>query len=192
MTDDSKPQPRSGQFHAVRFYENDDALCRIVAEFLAEGFSQTLPAVIIATPDHTQLIDRQLHARGFDVVRLKETGDLVLLDAGATLAQFMRDGMPDQPLFTAAMTPIIEVASRRHPSGVIRMYGEMVDLLWRAGRTVAAVRLEMLWNELARTAQFALLCGYSMGNFYKDASVEEICRQHTHVISATGERGIVQ
>jgi hypothetical protein len=73
----------------------------------------------------------------------------------------------------------------------IRAFGEMVDVLWRAGETVAAVKLEVLWNELARTHNFSLLCGYSMGNFYKSAAIDEICGHHTHVVSATGEYGRV-
>lgn len=44
----------------------------------------------------------------------------------------------------------------------------------------------MLWNQLALTHDFSLLCGYAMGNFYKDAAVEDICRQHSHVVSAEG------
>ena len=34
-----------------------------------------------------------------------------------------------------------------------------MDLLWKDGLTTAAVRLEMLWNQLARTQDFSLLCG---------------------------------
>jgi hypothetical protein len=51
--------------------------------------------------------------------------------------------------------------------------------------------IEKVWNELATTHRFSLLCGYSMGNFYKDAAQEEICRQHTHVLSETGETAAV-
>ena len=51
----------------------------------------------------------------------------------------------------------------------------------------AAIRLEMLWYQLANTHQFSLLCGYSMGHFYKDAAYDDICTQHTHVISVEGE-----
>jgi hypothetical protein len=43
----------------------------------------------------------------------------------------------------------------------------MVDLLWRGGQAEAAIRLEVLWNELASTRTFSLLCGYAIGNFYK-------------------------
>jgi hypothetical protein len=46
-----------------------------------------------------------------------------------------------------------------------------------------AVRLETLWNQLAQSHAFGLLCGYSMGHFYKDAAHQEICRLHTHVSS---------
>jgi hypothetical protein len=62
----------------------------------------------------------------------------------------------------------------------------MVDVLWKQGRTVAATRLEMLWNDLARSHDFALLCGYAMGNFYKGTAVEEICAHHSHVLSSEG------
>jgi hypothetical protein len=45
----------------------------------------------------------------------------------------------------------------------IRAYGEMVDLLWKDGRSAASIKLEMLWNRLAGTHDFSLLCGYAMG-----------------------------
>jgi hypothetical protein len=60
----------------------------------------------------------------------------------------------------------------------------MVDLLWKDDQHVAAIVLEMLWNKLAATEDFSLRCGYSMGNFYKDASVADICSQHTHAFGA--------
>jgi hypothetical protein len=62
----------------------------------------------------------------------------------------------------------------------------MVDVLWQNGEGDAAIRLEVLWNELARTKAFSLLCGYSVGHFYKDASFDEICAQHSHIVSADG------
>ena len=56
--------------------------------------------------------------------------------------------------------------------------------LWRAGNSQAAVRLEELWNELAETHPFSLLCAYVMGNFHRashQADIEQICGAHTHV-----------
>jgi hypothetical protein len=179
----------SGHFHAVRFYESAAALSRIVAEFLGEGISQGCPALVVATPDHRAAIESELHTRGFDVPRLRAIGLLTIADADDTLQRFMRDGMPDSLLFKRTLQPTLEEISGAGAGRAIRAYGEMVDVLWRGGQSVAAVKLEILWNELARTHDFSLLCGYSMGHFYKSASVEEICQQHTHVVSASGAFG---
>ncbi len=56
-------------------------------------------------------------------------------------------------------------------------------MLWKRGLADAAIYLEILWNRLAARYAFALLCGYRMGNFYRQAEkFEEVCRQHTHVM----------
>jgi hypothetical protein len=170
-------------FHAVRFYENTTTLCRIVADFVGEGFAAGSPALVIATPEHRDAIIEELTLRGRDTARLQAAGQLVFEDAERMLATFLRDGMPDGELFRSAVGPVLQAITSMHGPRVIRTYGEMVDVLWRGGHTVAAVRLEMLWNELAQTHDFALLCGYSMGNFYKDASIEEICSTHTDVLA---------
>jgi hypothetical protein len=150
-----------------------------------------LPAIVIATPAHREAIVTQLQARSFDVHRLQENGDLILLDADDMLSMFMVDGMPDADRFQTAMVAVIEQACHGRRDCVIRAYGEMVDVLWRAGQTVAAVRLETLWNQLAQTHAFSLLCGYSMGNFYKDAAQEEICSHHSHIVSEHGHAATV-
>jgi hypothetical protein len=190
-----KPSNRTavefGHFHAVRFYRDAESLARLVGDFLGEGFRQDQPAIVIATPAHRDGIVQHLTAQMFEIRRLERRGDLILLDAEETLSKFMVDGMPNGYRFTAAMTPVLQRAARRRHDTVIRAYGEMVDVLWKAGQTVAATRLEILWNELARTHAFSLLCGYSMGNFYKDAAVEDICSHHTHVLSSDGEAALV-
>jgi hypothetical protein len=64
----------------------------------------------------------------------------------------------------------------------------MVDVLWKEGDAAAAIRVELLWNRLARMHSFAPLCGYSMGHFYKDVGGQhDIRRQHTHRVSDSGE-----
>jgi hypothetical protein len=42
----------------------------------------------------------------------------------------------------------------------VRVFGEMVSLLWDAGLIDAAVELEVLWNELGVQYPFSLLCAY--------------------------------
>ena len=182
----------AGHFHAVRFYQDREALAQLVSQFIGEGFVARLPAIVIARPEHRDAIKTHLDALSFDVYRLQESGDLILLDADSVLSQFMVDGMPDAHLFRDTLVPVMERASKGRGDCVIRAYGEMVDVLWKSGQTVAAVRLETLWNQLAQTHAFSLLCGYSMGSFYKDTAQTDICSHHTHVLSDSGEAARVQ
>lgn len=183
--------PRSASdnsgIHAVRFYENRDSLARIVGQFLGEGFISGLPAIVIATPEHRDAIRDVLGERFFDVSRLEAVGNLIMADATVLLSEFMVDGMPDAALFQSAVTPLIDKACRGREGCVVRAYGEMVDVLWKAGHTVAAVRLETLWNQLAGTYSFALLCGYSMGHFYKGTAHDELRALHTHPVWDSGD-----
>lgn len=177
----------SGHFHAVRFYEDERSLCRIVADFVGDGLVAGEPAVVIATPSHTELICQALEGLSFNVGTLREQNDLTVLDAGDTLSSFMIAGAPDAPAFRSAVGGAINatIAGRSKPR--LRAYGEMVDLLWKQEQPEAAIRLEVLWNQLANDYPFSLLCGYSLGHFYKVGAYEHICAHHTHVVSASGQ-----
>jgi hypothetical protein len=184
---DQRQQAHAGHFHAVQFYENESSLSRIVAGFLAEGFSAGQPAVVIATPEHRLAIEQDLLARSVDVHGLQRTGDFIVLDAREALATFMVDGMPAARRFQYLAGELIKKACRGRTDCTVRAYGEMVNLLWHDGLSAAAIRLETLWNELANSHDFKLLCGYAMGNFYKGAAIEEIKGQHSHLVEQTGE-----
>jgi hypothetical protein len=67
----------------------------------------------------------------------------------------------------------------------------MVDLLWKARRTAAALRLEGLWNDIARTYDLKMLCGYSIYNVYRDATAGAITRLHSHLIVDNGEAATI-
>jgi hypothetical protein len=142
---------------------------------------------VIATPEHSEALLVELRSREIDVDELVAAGDLMLLDAREVLATFMVDGMPDTTLFNMQLSAAIARLCRDRKDCTIRAYGEMVDVLWQDGLTTAAIRLEMLWNQLAMTHDFSLLCGYAMGNFYKDAGMRDICAQHSHVVAAETE-----
>jgi hypothetical protein len=183
QTADSK-SPRD--YHAVRFYESEQSLARIVAEFLADGLTQGEPAVLVATPAQRAAIVRALVVQDVDVVSVQRSGDLVLLDAVETLASFMTNDKLDASAFEDGMRAVIERACRGRTNCTVRIYGQMVDVLWQLGKRELAIDLEVLWNQLANTQTFSLLCGYAMGSFYKDAHVADICGQHSHVVSADG------
>jgi hypothetical protein len=176
---------RGDLHHAVQFYSNEACLYSTVATFVGEGFLSGEPAIVIATEPHTKGILEALTARFIDVAAALRAGDLVLLDAGATLTALMVDGAPSREFVTHHVGAVLERTRGGRRRTSIRVYGEMVDLLWNTGRAQAALELEMLWNELAAHYAFSLLCGYSIGNFYKQtAQFHEICSQHSHVLGA--------
>ena len=178
-------------YHAVRFYENDKSLAQIVGDFLGEGLAEGHPAIVVAAAAQRAAILRALIAKELDIVKLQASGDLVLLDAHDMLEAFMTDGTPDPAQFKDVMCEVLGKACRGRTNCTLRIYGQMVDVLWKEGKQDAAIRLEMLWNQLAASEAFSLLCGYAMGHFYKDIHLDEICRQHSHVIPAGGQPGKV-
>ena len=177
------PRQQHSHHHAVQFYSTDQSLIRTVAAFLAEGLFAGQPAVVVATPAHRVAIAEALMRRGANPQQALRSGDLIVLDAEATLDLFMVDGAPDPDLFEKNVGRLVEQALNGRDTVVVRAYGEMVDVLWKQGAADAAIQLEMLWNKLALKYSFALLCGYAMGSFYKQTQrLDEVIAQHTIVI----------
>ena len=169
--------------HAVQFYSTDQSLIRTVAAFLCEGLAAGQPALVIATPVHRVAIAEALMRSGCDPRQALRTGDLIVLDAEATLDLFMVDDAPDAALFEKNVGRLVEQALNGRDTVAVRAYGEMVDVLWKQGRAESAIQLEILWNKLALKYSFALLCGYAMGCFYKQPQrLDEVIAQHTTVI----------
>jgi signal transduction histidine kinase/ActR/RegA family two-component response regulator len=115
----------------------------------------------------------------------RTSGRYVSLDAAETLSKFTFDGALDPQVFARVVGDIItraSLAGRR-----VRIYGEMVALLWAEGDHDAAIRLEGLWNELRESHPFSLFCGYPMSGFGGESFAEplsRVCAGHTRVIPA--------
>ena len=179
-------QSQSNHFHAVQFYKDAGSLAGTVATFIADGLQSGQPALIVASSAHAAGIIRALEAAGIDVAEARSTGELQVLDARKMLSAFMVAGRPDPLLFKSNAGDVIERLCAGRVPCPIRVYGEMVDLLWQDGNEDGAIRLEILWNQLASAYDFSLLCGYAVGHFYKetrDPRYDHVCQQHTHVIS---------
>jgi PAS domain S-box-containing protein len=183
-----RPLPTTdGHGHRVQFYDGEGYLSDVVGGFLGRGLAAGEALVVIATPDHRAAFRRTLEANGFDVGEAITSGQLTLLDARETLDLFMVDDMPDGPLFRDRIGAVLEASARFGCHAPVRAYGEMVDLLVGSGNPEAALKLEELWNELARVHPFVLLCAYAMAGFSSYTHGEafrRVCDAHTHVAPA--------
>ena len=169
--------------HLVEFYETDEFLADSVRDYLLPALRQGDAGIVVATPDHERLFCSGLADAGIDVEAAKATGQLVMLDAAETLARFMVDGEPDGTRFRTVIGGLIAGAAAG-PRGV-RVYGEMVALLWANGEVAAAITLEDLWNDLSQTHPFSLFCAYPLRAFDRDSSTagfRRVCQQHSKVI----------
>lgn len=169
--------------HAVQVYVDVDELAESVAAYFATGFAAGDPAVMIATRDHQETFNRFLAGSGWDADVLSEAGLLLMLDAEETLAMLFEDGALSAALFERVVGGVVDRTAERFPHRRIRAFGEMVDLLTARGETDTAAQLEALWNELAKTRRFSLLCGYRLDVFDRGTQqlLPAVCSAHTHV-----------
>src|SRR6266852_5193896 len=171
--------------HFVRFYETDASLMNSVSQFIGTGLRSGDACIVIATQPHSESLEERLKCDGLEVAAARQRGQYISIDAATTLSKFMVDGSPEPGRFTKVVGSMIARATKgqRH----VRIFGEMVALLWADGNRAAAIRLEELWNDLARTHSFSLFCAYPMHSFgggVYEAEFTEICKQHARVIPA--------
>ena len=177
--------------HAVQFYPTDGHLLDLLARFIGTALVTGDIGIVIATREHRDGLTRRLKSRGFDVGVARRQGRYLALDARETLASFMRDGKPDVALFRDVVGGTIEKLVSRGERRRIAAFGEMVALLWAAGKPEAAIELEQMWNDLATQYDFALCCAYPMKSFGNGhaASFMKICAQHSHVFTVAHAHG---
>ena len=181
LRDPSDPFGPGDSRHLVQFYEDDEFLADSMARFLAPGLAAGAPALVLATDEHGQACTRRLEATGLDVTGALRSGQLTVLDAREVLERLMVAGRPSAEAFHQ----LVGETLARGPAGrPPRIFGEVVDLLWKQRNPRAALRLEELWNELSARRPFQLLCGYGLGDFTAEADAEpfeEVCRAHQQV-----------
>lgn len=167
--------------HFVELYDDDSALAGSVRTFVSTGFAAGDAAIVIATESHLAAFEAEL-GRVADLDEARARGLYRSAGAEETLARFMRDGRPDRARFESAIGALLDDASEGGRR--VRAFGEMVAVLWAEGNVTAALALEDLWNELARSRPFRLFCAYSTGSFdgAGRAHLGSVVAQHSHVV----------
>jgi MEDS: MEthanogen/methylotroph, DcmR Sensory domain len=169
--------------HVVQFYDRDDELADSVGNDFGEALRAGSAVIVVATAAHRAALDGWLEAAGADVSAARNRGSFIALDAAETMRRFLIGDRPDPGGFEQAMGGLIRQAGAA--GRPVRVYGEMVALLWEAGHVNAAIELEGLWNELGQRLPFSLWCGYRARSVaaddYSDA-LAEVCTLHSAVI----------
>jgi anti-sigma regulatory factor (Ser/Thr protein kinase) len=140
----------------------------------------------VATDEHRAALDGALRREGVDAEEQRAAGLLLTVDARATLDTILHDGVPDAARFVETASLLIEHAD--HDGTPLRIFGEMVALLWELGDVAGALELEELWNDLLEERTFTLLCAYptsALGDA-RLGDVSEVCALHSSVRPPSG------
>jgi anti-sigma regulatory factor (Ser/Thr protein kinase) len=169
--------------HGVQIYQSDPDLFAEVGRFVSGALEVGDVAIVIATGAHLEGFEAELRALGVDVGAARQDGRIISFDAASLMVQLVFEGEVDPDAFAAVVGTTVRgqlKAGRR-----LRVYGEIVALLWDEGHVMAALELEALWNDLGRTAPFSLMCSYPADLVSDPAHVEtldRICELHSHVL----------
>jgi MEDS: MEthanogen/methylotroph, DcmR Sensory domain len=169
--------------HVVQFYAREWELAACVGDYLAEALDAGCAVVVVATPAHQLAFESYLAEVDADVAAARADGRYQAIDAAALLRRFAGAGKVDAASFEAEVGQVIRAAGAA--GRPVRLYGEMVALLWEAGQLNAALELEGLWNDLARDIPFGLYCGYPeapTAGADERAALAEVCRLHAAVV----------
>jgi hypothetical protein len=141
---------------------------------------------VIATESQRNSLFLRLQAQGLNIAAAIEQGSYVPLDVGEALSTFMVNELPDPVRFQKVADDLLVAAAKAGKGKRPRVAacGECAPFLSEHGNADAAVRLEHLWDEVAKTYNVDILCGYVMQSSQREheSSVyERICAEHSAV-----------
>jgi anti-sigma regulatory factor (Ser/Thr protein kinase) len=170
--------------HVAHFYACDDELVDRVSAYVIEALTSGETAMVVATRLHHSAFEATLVEAGIDPDRARTEERLITVDATEALHSIVIDGRPDADAFTAEIGGLVpRLVETGRP---LRVYGEVVALLWHAGNVGAAIELERLWVELCNLYPFGLYCAYpanSLAFTHNGAdAVRQVCECHSTVI----------
>jgi hypothetical protein len=171
--------------HIVQLYQDQQFLNRAVCRFAAAAIANGEGVILVPTIAHWDAFRPRLESEGVDVKAAEKRGQLTIVNADNLLPTFMRDGMPDSPVFLGLAANVVSQArgDGRYPK--VRWWGEMVNLLWERGDVAASMNLEDLFDKLAHEQDIAIFCSFLMDNFNGDVHARMLPRlseNHSHLI----------
>jgi hypothetical protein len=172
--------PISGNY-IVEVFRHQSGKVKSVAQYITDGLNNGEAVAIIARPFLRKALIDCLVPQGVDVQSCKDQGKIKFLDAEFLLSSLWFDDGIDAEAFEKFVSDPLRVMKQKYDK--IRIFGEMVNLLWQKGAYAEAMQLEDSWNALFKKFEFSLLITYSLNHLDPstfDEALEQICRCHPH------------
>jgi hypothetical protein len=171
--------------HIVQLYQDQQFLNRAVCRFAAGAIANGEGVILVPTAAHWEAFRPRLEAEGVDVKAAQDSGQLTVVDADETLPRFMKDAMPDAPVFLGLAAEVISKARGEGRYPKVRWWGEMVNVLWEQGNVAASMSLEDQFDRLAKHHEIAIFCSFVMDNFNSEVHsrlLPRLGQNHSHLI----------
>jgi hypothetical protein len=171
--------------HIVQLYQDQEFLNRAVCRFAAGAIANGEGIILVPTAAHWAAFQPRLESEGVDVTAAQERGQLTVVDADELLPRFMKDAMPDAPVFLGLAADVIASARDESRYPKVRWWGEMVNILWEQGNVAASMTLEDQFDRLAKHHEIAIFCSFVMDNFQSGVQSRLLPRlgtNHSHLI----------
>jgi DNA-binding NarL/FixJ family response regulator len=174
------------RLHEVQFYSDDASFLDTFASFIASAIKAGDTAIVVLARSRREMLIQRLQTEGLDISGLSEQGRYLSLDPSDLLSILMVNNLPDRDRFMKIAGDIYMAGSRALEAdhNCVALCGECAALLWSQGNAKAAIRLEQLWNEFARSRNIHLLCAYPRYGFQDEMGRQvfnNICAQHSAV-----------
>jgi KaiC/GvpD/RAD55 family RecA-like ATPase len=154
-------------------YTDEGLVGQAVTLFACGGLRNGEGVILVMTGAHCDSIKLRLVTEGYDVDSLEQSGQLAFISAEDLLAQFLVEGIPDEDIFKSILSGMIvksKASTGKGTDGRVRVFGEMVSLLWNADLG-ATISLEEMWGRIIEQHSVSLMCTYALGG-RKDIPVE--------------------
>jgi hypothetical protein len=170
--------------HHVVFYSSDDVLVQAFTRFIGGALDGGKAVIVLLNEAHEESVRRSLRASHVDVDRAIRQKRYVPMSINDLLAQVMVNGRVDPIRFQNAAENLLADVERQamnHDAGIAAC-GECAPTLWADGNVEAAMQLEHLWDEIGKSRQIDILCGYPMiARDEEVKTVRSLCAEHTAV-----------
>ncbi len=172
--------------HEVEFYSDDAAFVVGFTRFIEAALGSGNAVIVVATQSHRESLLQNLRENEVDIVAAVEQGRYVSLDVADMLSTFMVNDLPDPARFLKIAGDLIVGAAKASSGGRRRVAvcGECAPTLWEQGKADAAVEVEHLCDEIAKSCNIDILCGYVLNRFQREQQshiYERICAEHSAV-----------
>jgi DNA-binding NarL/FixJ family response regulator len=174
--------------HEVQYCSDEAAFLLGFTCFIETALKAGNPVIVIATESHRKSVLERLLARGVDGAAAMEQGFYLSLDVDEALSTFMVNDLPDPvrflKIFGDLVSSVAKMATGEHSR--VAACGELGPTLWAQGKVDAAVQLEHLTNEIAKTCNVDILCSYVLASFQREQEshiYERISAEHSAVCS---------